>query len=111
MANTTPPSDKANGVARTPRLEALVQAIEQLDDDELRQLPLVLASKLKAMDQHRAAELRDHVGTRCDVIWPGEAEYFDATLVGIDVEAGLAQISLSRYGPVWSVPPYAVRLD
>jgi len=95
----------------TPRLEALLRAVEQLGDDEMRQLPLVLGNKLKALDHARAAELRDCIGARCDVIWPGEAEYFDATLVGVDKDAGLARISLSRNGPVWSVPPYAVRLD
>lgn len=95
----------------TARLQELLRAVEQLGDDEMRQLPLVLGDKLKALDQARAAELRDCIGARCDVIWPGEAEYFDATLVGVDEDAGLAQISLSRNGPVWSVPPYAVRLD
>jgi hypothetical protein len=95
----------------TARLQELLRAVEQLGDDEMRQLPLVLGDKLKALDQARAAELRDCIGARCDVIWPGEAEYFDATLIGVDEDAGLARISLSRNGPVWSVPPYAVRLD
>jgi len=110
VANTTPPSDKASGFGRTPRLDALVRAIEQLDDHEMRHLPLVLGDKLKTLDQHRAAELRDHVGARCDVIWPGEAEFFDATLVGVDEEGGLVHVSLSRAGTVWCVPPYAVRV-
>jgi hypothetical protein len=89
----------------------LLRAVEQLGDDEMRQLPLVLGKKLKALDQARAAELRDCIGARCDVIWPGEAEYFDATLVSVDEDVGVAQVSLSRHGPVWTVPPYAVRLD
>lgn len=96
--------------ACTPRVAALRRAIEELNEAEMRQLLAALGQKPRALDRVRAAALRSHIGARCNVIWPGEAELFDATLVGIDEESGLVLISMSRDGPVWSVPPYTVRL-
>jgi hypothetical protein len=93
----------------TPRLEAVLRAIELLSEEELRHLPLALGDKLKALDRARAMALKKHIGARCDVIWPGEAELFDATLVGVDEDAGVAHVTMSRDGPIWNVPPYTVR--
>ncbi len=94
---------------RTPRLEAVLRAIDLLDEEELRYLPLALGDKLKALDRARAMALKQRIGARCDVLWPGEAELFDATLVGVDEDAGVAQVTMARDGPIWNVPPYTVR--
>ncbi len=111
MPEAAPPNEAVESVARTPRLDVLLRAIEELDDHEMRHLPRLLGNKLRALDRLRATELREYIGARCDVIWPGEAEFFDVTLVSIDEQAALARVSLSRSGPEWSVPPYAVRID
>lgn len=95
----------------SPPLQALLRAIENLDDNDMRCLPSALSEKQKALDRARAVRLKDHIGARCDVLWPGEKDLFDVTLVGVDVEAGLVQVSMSRSGPVWTAPPYAVRLS
>ena len=110
MCGATRQSDTDAANACTPRVAALLRAIEELNEEEMRELLAALGQKPRALDRVRAAALRNHIGARCNVTWPGEAELFDATLVGIDEESGLVLITMSRDGPVWSVPPYTVRL-
>jgi len=93
------------------RLKRLLHDIDKLNDDEMRYLPMVLGDVLMTLDRTRAAELENHLGARCDVIWPDEKDLFDVTLTGVDLKSGLVRISMSRDGPTWSVPPYTVRLS
>ncbi len=92
----------------SPRLMALIQLVHELTDDEMRVLPVVLGEALFAMERERVVVLRSHVGDRCDVIWPGQAEMFDVVLASVDIESAVAQIKRSGSGQGFDVPAYSV---
>ncbi len=94
----------------TLRLNALLSMIEQLDEDEMRLLPSVLGNKLMEKDRGRARALKPHVGAQCNVDWPEQADLFAVRLVSVDEEKGIVQVSTTPGQPVWSVPPYCIRL-
>lgn len=93
------------------RLASLLAMIDELDDADMRLLPLLLGEKLTARERACAAMLQQYVGGRCSVLWPGEGELYDVTLIAVDVEKGLARVALRRDGPSLDVPPFTVDVD
>ncbi|HOA72110.1 MAG TPA: hypothetical protein PL151_21330 [Phycisphaerae bacterium] len=96
------------GEPLSPRLAALAHLVQSLDEDEMRRLPAVLSEQILARERRRARELLPHVGERCDVIWPGQAEEWDVLLGSVDVEAGIATIESSPRGRKLDVPACCV---
>jgi hypothetical protein len=82
--------------------------VQSLDEDEMRRLPSVLSEQILARERRRARELLSHLGERCNVIWPGQAEEWDVVLGSVDVEAGIATIETSPRGRRLDVPACCV---
>lgn len=90
------------------RLTSLVRLLHELDDDEVRLLPVILSEEILGMERRRAAFLQSHVGERCDVLWPGQAEIMDVVLASVDVESGTARVQSSAGKRGCDVPACAV---
>lgn len=92
----------------TPRLEELIRLVQAMDDAEFRRLPSILSDLILARERERARRLARHLGERCDVIWPGQAEAWDVCLVAADVAAGTARVEYSPGGRGLDVPACCV---
>jgi hypothetical protein len=93
-----------------PRLARLVALLGELTDDEMRRLPQVFGDAMFARERERARLLLPHVGERCDVIWPGQADLIDVLLVSVDAELGVARVTSGASRQGCDVPAYSVVL-
>lgn len=80
------------------------------NDDDMRPLPSALGNKLMKEDRTSARPLKGHDSAQCNVYWPEQADLLGVILVSVDDERGVVQVRTAPGTPVWSMPPYCVKL-